>query len=59
MGDVIKVKATQVFKMFRNTTLGLPKKKYRDLQAGKVVNIPREIYKKYILLFLEVKENGD
>lgn len=63
--DVI-VKAKPEFKTLRNDVLGLDKKIYRALQAGKECKIRQDIYEKYIDYFdviknlkEEVKKNGD
>lgn len=53
---LIKVKATNEFKKYRCQVLGLDKKDYRTLQANKDVAIPIEIYKKYRIVFKEVKD---
>ncbi len=37
----MKVKASKLFKDYRNASLKLPKSDYRKLQAGKVVDVPK------------------
>jgi len=37
----LKVKATIDFRSYRNASLKLPKADFRKLQAGKVVDIPK------------------
>ena len=43
----MKVKATEQFKHYRNASLGLDKKDFRKLQAGKEVDIPKSKYDEY------------
>ena len=57
-------KATELFKHYRNAVLGLDKKDFRALQAGKAVNVDKELIDKYPYLFEEVSKtkevkNGD
>jgi len=47
------VKASALFKDYRNQVLGLPKKDYRDLQAGKLVKVDEKILKKYPQCFVK------
>ena len=56
------VKATKLFKDYRCVVLGLEKKDYRALQAGKAVKVDKEIINKFPKLFKEEKKavkNGD
>ena len=62
----MKVKAKEDFKYYRCNVLGLEKKDFRALQAGKIVDIDKELYNKYSYLYeiqkeaqKEVKKNGD
>ena len=43
----MKVKAKKKFNTYRNASLKLPKKDYRDLQAGKTVDIPKNKVDEY------------
>lgn len=49
---VIKVKATDEFKTYRNQVLGLSKKHFRLLQEGKEILIAKNIYDKYSKIFI-------
>lgn len=49
---VIKVKATDELKTYRNQVLGLSKKHFRLLQEGKEVLIAKNIYDKYSKIFI-------
>ncbi len=51
----MKVTASKTFNTFRNMALGLDIKDYRDLQAGKVVDVKPEIVKKCKDAYKEVK----
>lgn len=60
------VKANNNFKDLRNLVLGLEKKDFRALQAGKEVEITKSLYDKFKKYFLSVepkkkveKINGD
>ena len=54
------MKATKLFKQYRNAVLGLPLEDYRDLQAGKDVKVDDKIVKKFPQLFTKViKEAKD
>ena len=56
------VKATKEFKNYRCIVLGLDKKDFRALQAGKAVKVDKEIINKFPGLFKEEKKavkNGD
>ena len=61
----MKVKAKEKFNTYRNVTLKLPKKDFRSLQAGKIVDIPKNKIDEYPHLYevvekqSEVKRNGD
>ena len=50
------MKATKLFKTYRNAVLGLPIEVFRDLQAGKDVPVPADVVKKYPQLFEAVKK---
>ena len=57
-------KATELFKHYTNAVLGLDVKDFRALQAGKAVNVKKEIVDKYPYLFEQdkkekVDKNGD
>ena len=54
----MKVKATELFKNYRNASLKLPKADFRKLQAGKAVEVSKKDIDKYPHLYIEVK-NGD
>ena len=56
--ELKKVKATEEFLNYRNAVLGLPKKDFRALKAGKIVSIPVSLYKKNPGLYKGVKD-GD
>ena len=43
----MKVKATKEFMNYRNASLKLPKKDFRALQAGKIVDVKKEDVAKY------------
>jgi len=45
------MKATKLFKQYRNAPLGLPKEDYRALQRGEDVKVDPEVVEKYPLLF--------
>ena len=47
----MKVKATKEFNDYRCNVLGLDKKDFRALQAGKVVEVKSELVKKYPQIF--------
>jgi len=55
------VKATKLFKTYRCAVLGLDKKDYRALQAGKAVKVDKKIIDKYPQCFAKVKvvKNGN
>ena len=53
------VKATADLFRYRNQVLGLPKKQFRDLQAGKTVKIDDEDFNKYPRCYVEIKEKKD
>ena len=54
----MKVKANKKFNGYRLITLeGLDKKDFRDLQQGKTVDIPKELYDKRKYLFTLEKES--
>ena len=54
-------KAKEDFKYYRNAVLKLPIKDFRDLQAGKVVDISKEKYEEYPHIYELNKEvnNGN
>ena len=49
---MIPVKASKYFKQYRNLVLGLPKDKFRNLQAGKTERIEFRLYEKHTRAFL-------
>lgn len=49
------MKATKLFKQYRNKVLGLPVKDFRDLQQGKDVKVDPKIVQQYPHLFEEGK----
>ena len=51
----MKVTASKTFNTYRNAVLGLDKKDFRDLQAGKIVDVKPETVKKFNTAFIEVK----
>jgi len=55
----MKVKATADFFFYRNQVLELPKQKFRDLQAGKVVEISGDDFKKYPKCYVEIVEKKE
>ena len=55
---MVRVKATKKFKYFRNASLKLPKKDFRDLKAGKIVEIDKNKYEQHPQIYEEVKD-GD
>ena len=54
----MKVKANDLFKQYRNASLKLDKKDYRKLQAGKIVDVPKNKIEDYPHIY-EVVKNGD
>ena len=60
MDDKMKnVKATADLFKYRNLVLGLSKKQFRDLQAGKVVKISESDFDKYPKCYVEIKEKNN
>jgi hypothetical protein len=55
----LKVKATQLFRMYRNKVLGLPKKDFDALGQGKEVEVDDKIVKKWPKLFAKEVKRGD
>ena len=61
----MKVKAKEKFLTYRNASLKLPKKDYRDLQAGKIVDVAKNKIDDYPDIYEvvekqpEVKKDGD
>ena len=51
------MKATEEFKKYRCAVLGISKKDFRDLQAGKDVDVDPKIVKKYPLAFTKGEKN--
>ena len=54
----MKVTASENFKHYRNAVLGLDKKDFRALQAGKVVDVKADIVKKYNTAFIKNLKEG-
>ena len=54
--DKLMVKASKEFKDYRCQVLGLQKKDFRDLQAGKAVKVDDKILKKYPQCFIKEKK---
>ena len=52
----MKVKATEIFKTYRNASLKLPKADFRKLQAGKVVEIAKNKYDDHPNIYKQVGE---
>jgi glutathione peroxidase-family protein len=52
----MKVTASENFKHYRNSVLGLDAKDFRALQSGKVVDVKNEIVKNFNAAFIEVKK---
>lgn len=52
------MKAVDRLKNYRNKTLGLPAKVFRDLKQGKDANVPESVVKKYPFLFVQEKPKG-
>ena len=53
----MKVQAKKEFNQYRNASLKLDKKDYRKLQAGKIVDIPKNKVEEYPHIY-EVVKNG-
>jgi len=51
----IKVVAVEGFVQYRNQVLGLAKKDFRALQAGKEATIPLSTYEEYSKIFKKVE----
>ena len=54
----MKVKASVKFNTYRCVALGLDKKDFRALQAGKTVDIEKKLVEKHPRAFIEVKDGN-
>ena len=53
----MKVKATELFKSYRNASLKLPRSDFRKLQAGKTVEISKGKYDEYKHIYEVVEKD--
>ncbi len=54
----MKVKATKEFMSYRNASLKLPKADYRKLQAGKIVDVPKNKIDERPYLYTIIGDDG-